>query len=506
MKDKERVITDIWLNYLEESKTNKALTPEEYLKRYPQYQKDLAALLKFTEIGQQVLGQDLTPLVNKMKSGVWAKVQANLDKTRQEKSLIAAFFKRAVELYHEGRFSKTLDMCDEVLRRDRDHPSALRLKASILLYEKNEADKALKLLERLTQLTPQDGFAWLGKAEVYLAQKRLNLAFEALQKAQHYLSLPQWLIFSADLYNNLGEGFIAQGNLPLAEKSFLEAIKINQQRNRTEALELNYAELGSVYERQANRVAYVDVLRKLLELHQKMNKRAALADDYFTLGQLHHAREPKAAAENFRQALQLYKELNQVKDIGWCYRILGDLALKEGSLESGRNHLMEADKIAQSLSDKELAVITHLELAKIDEITSNLISAVNRRKQVLKWTKAGVKIRNKDLFTINYLALAQFYGSHGQKALARKMINEANKGLGKMPEKSKEKDMVKIEMPASLYHETLRETIRKERGSREDKPTALRLREELLQQLRETSQAEPATKPAELEETKDTGK
>lgn len=235
MKDREKQITEIWLKYLEESRTNPSLTPEDYVKRYPEYARDLASLLTFTKIGQEVLKTDLTPLVNKMKDSVWSKVQRKLAENRPH-----FLDQKGWDSLSKGDFNSAEQAFKELLEY---HQRLGNWQPLILVYH------TLGMLSST-------------RRDLEGARGYYHLALDLCR--QHNL-----VDLSAFCYQALGNLAFQRGSLDSARTYFTEAEKIVQLFADKETYIVNQIALADIEQICGNRVRAIMRRKKVAGLEKK---------------------------------------------------------------------------------------------------------------------------------------------------------------------------------------------------------------------------------------------
>lgn len=85
------------------------------------------------------------------------------------------------ELFIEHKYNETIEVCDEILKRDLNNQRALGYKARSL-YLLDECEEALKLLDNALTLYPDNPYYFDIKAEVLMAKEEYGKAIECYEK------------------------------------------------------------------------------------------------------------------------------------------------------------------------------------------------------------------------------------------------------------------------------------------------------------------------------------
>lgn len=230
-------------------------------------------------------------------------------------------FQRAVECYQKGELQKSVNLCQQILKKTPNNLEALNL-LSVLAIQAQHFGQAQTILQQMLRIKPEArSYSNLGyvleqtnqfeqAAAMYqnalkLDAKNVQLYtnfINALAKSGHYTEVIQVakkalnLKPSAKLYNELGIAYNQLKQNDKAEQAFRSAIKLNPKNAEY------YAELGLVFSYYKTAEAYQEAERLYkysIEL-QPHNP-----DAYYYLGVNYlFQRQFTKAEQHFRQALE----------------------------------------------------------------------------------------------------------------------------------------------------------------------------------------------------------
>ena len=334
MQDRELEITELWLKYLEESGSDKTLRPEVYLKRYPQYEKELRALLNFTEVGQIIVGQDLSKLTGPMKETIWQKAQEKLAREAEpekQKALARECLAGASETFAKGDYPATRELLDKAIaihRRFAESGPAGRPDPTLLSWLGFEYSIMgfMAQAEAADEKTPEK------------ADKTLDEALEYYRKAgSYYQEISEKKGVIACLINS-AMVFWQKHDFVKARPIYKKVIKLSEEANDDEALATASLNLGVIQLIEGNYRASHLFSQRALEVSRKINNREIMAMAYNNLGEM------AAVAGGHKHAMEYYHKSLEVSRETKDYRMIAQTAGALGSLYANHLHWEEASQ------------------------------------------------------------------------------------------------------------------------------------------------------------------
>lgn len=159
------------------------------------------------------------------------------------------------------------------------------------------------------------------------------------------------------LLNNLGEAELSQGNLAAAEERLGDACAIADSMNDRRVLFDAIRNLGVLQSRKGNPRLAMDHAEEALELAQTLRSRSMEGVAWRTVGELHGQTivddsedgSSTAAEDAFRTAIDLFKAIEDERELGRTYHSYGTYLIEHGRLMQGKHHLELAREIFQRL-------------------------------------------------------------------------------------------------------------------------------------------------------------
>ncbi len=170
----------------------------------------------------------------------------------------------------------------------------------------------------------------------------------------------------AMLLNNLGEAELSQGHLEAAEERLGEACSIAESMNDRRVLFDSIRNLGVLQSRKGNQRLALDHADEALELARSLRSRAMEGVALRTIGELHGQTmyddsgedTGKLAEDAFRRAIDLFKALEDERELGRTFHSFGTYLIEQRLLVQGKQHLELAREIFQRLEMRRILAQT----------------------------------------------------------------------------------------------------------------------------------------------------
>lgn len=125
----------------------------------------------------------------------------------------------ALLAYQQGNFDKAIDIFEQIIINQPDHPLALHA-LGFLAFEQNDLDNAMVYLQRAVAADPQSAECQCHLANVYAALKNFSLA------EQHYQQAIRLQPDYAEAYHNLGALYYKTGRRDEALRFYAKAVEL----------------------------------------------------------------------------------------------------------------------------------------------------------------------------------------------------------------------------------------------------------------------------------------
>ena len=298
MKDRESEITELWLKYLEESKTNKALTPVEYLKRYPEYQEELKPLLNLTEAGQIIVQQDVSKLTERMKEDIWQKVQ---------KKQAQDYLDQASETFAKNNFVSTRELLDK----------------SVAIHQKSGNNLWL-------------GFEYSIIGFMAHLEDKFSEAIECYKKSSQYYQKAGEIKGQASSLAYLALVYFENEDYDKAWQFFEKAVDLSTKINYLEGMTGSASYLGIIELSRGNHRQSFSWHQKALVSAERLGNKGEMSAAY------HNMAEAAQSGRGHKTAIELYHKALAISRAEKNYELIANGAGSLGALYASHNKWDEA--------------------------------------------------------------------------------------------------------------------------------------------------------------------
>ncbi len=178
-------------------------------------------------------------------------------------------------------------------------------------------------------------------------------------------------------HNSIGNLYLTLRQPDLAEKEFLESIKIEESIGNNLGLAINYQNLGGIYEEQENLEKALIHYRKSLEYNEKISSdigrmicKNSIAQIYLKQG------KAKQAYEMISETMPVLNEIGDLYYLGLAKLNLGWSLLEMGQLSESEPLLREALRVGKERKIQYMIAESYNLLAELNEKLGNFKEAL----------------------------------------------------------------------------------------------------------------------------------
>ncbi len=234
------------------------------------------------------------------------------------------------------------------------------------------------------------------KADILLMMGRYLIASKpdsALPVLQQGLALSKKLSYLAGEANGLnltGLVFSVKGNYPKALSLYLEALKINEQRNDRLGMAKNLGNISSVFADQADYRQCINYLLRAKALLESIHAEEVLATAITNLGvNYFNFNMPDSAKIYTNQAYHLSIRLNDTYHIATSSDMLGSIFYKMNRPDSAMMYKQKAAKCYREVNEDDMRAGTLLGIAEIFKDTKQADSSLYYARQAFSIASKG---------------------------------------------------------------------------------------------------------------------
>jgi tetratricopeptide (TPR) repeat protein len=222
--------------------------------------------------------------------------------------------------------------------------------------------------------------------------------------------------------NGLGNTFI---NIPEREEEalqyFLQALRAEEQQQNNRGIAINYLSIADYFTQDKEYDTARVYLEKLLKLNQEMGDSFGLGMTYEFYGRNYYqeGHDLEEAKAFYIKALMIFQKINNRSKQADVYYALGDLFLKEGSLDVAKDQYQKSLELAKELNHKQLIKDNAGQLAQLYEETLNPTKALDYYK-IAQIYKDSINLVEQETKIAGIKLSYDFEKKEGEIALLKK--------------------------------------------------------------------------------------
>ncbi|MFW9867882.1 MAG: tetratricopeptide repeat protein [Candidatus Thorarchaeota archaeon] len=255
-----------------------------------------------------------------------------------------------------------------------------------IIFMLKDYDRIKRILERNIEFFKQneDAFGIIttlikyGKFYYFIGEE-YDVAFEEFQKAlglidriKDSLSVYLKAKFEWEIFLYLGRIFVIWEDFTHAESLLLQSLEavrifeIGEGINEGEILET----LANFYAKMGDGDKSIDYYKLSYEIYYKFGDRVKCAEIKFTLGtlSLKYEIEKSNAIKNFEEALEIYEDLNYMKECAEIFYKLGDIYIEKALPEVALENLRRAREYYKELQDTYNAHLINEKIKSLNNV------------------------------------------------------------------------------------------------------------------------------------------
>jgi len=224
--------------------------------------------------------------------------------------------------------------------------------------KRDEYKKAYAYLMQAKPLLPKNDYSYVKFNFLYhFAHVEFNrgnylAAIAHLKSVLSIKEIEQYQDVKADMTVLAGNIYVAQGELDLALKSYLEAVKVFDRMKLKKDLVNVYLDIAWLYFKQPNNQEITHFTNMAMSIAKEIKNEEGIARAHSTLGHLFSAQQKYTAAiREHEQALTIVKRLNVRKNISDTYYNLSSLYEDLGQLDNAIFYAQKSMEMDESIGD-----------------------------------------------------------------------------------------------------------------------------------------------------------
>lgn len=270
-------------------------------------------------------------------------------------------FRRTHYLFLKGENQKAIEICSEIIERDKDFIGAYKQMGDV--YDRlADRQMALKYYFEYAMLSEKKedrnnlACAYIRIAWTYHMQGDYPKAFEYYEKGISLSRDNQDKLNEADGLSRLAVWHMEKEDYETALELLIKSSQINKERAREPKhrynLACDYFNIGLLFINKDDFKAARKFYNLSAEIFSKMKNKSDISDYYCNLGEIYSLeKEYHKALEYYFKSLKIDTELERRWDIGVNYNIIGELYLEIGELAKAEDFFHKALLMRQQIKD-----------------------------------------------------------------------------------------------------------------------------------------------------------
>ncbi|MFH1920287.1 MAG: tetratricopeptide repeat protein [Planctomycetota bacterium] len=221
----------------------------------------------------------------------------------------------------------------------------------------------------------------------------------------------------------LGFLYSFTGDLERAEAMLRKSLEIDEKLGHVEGIANDYGTLGVICRDRGDLNRAEEMLRKALAIDEKLGRMEEVANDYGNLGITYRRRgDLDRAEEMLRKALAIHEKLGSTEGLAAGYTNLGIICITRGDLDRGEEMLLKAIEIHEKLGRMEGVATGYTNLGIACMTRGDLDRG---EKMSLKALDIHEKLGRMEGVAADYSNLGLIYRGRGDLQRAEEMLRKS---------------------------------------------------------------------------------
>jgi len=270
-------------------------------------------------------------------------------------------FKNTAALFANGKNGKVIEICSEIIDRDKGYINAYRQLGDT--YDRlADRNSALKYYFEYAMLSEKKNDkkhlanAYLKIAWTYHMQGDYPKAFEFYEKGIALSRDNNDKLNEAEGLSRLAVWYMEKENYEKALELLIKSSQINKEKARNPEhrynLACDYFNIGLLFAEKGDYKAAREFYDASAEIFSRMKSKSDISDYYCNMGEIYSLeKEYLKALEYYHKSLKIDTQLERRWDIGVNYNIIGELYLEIGELAKAEDYFHKALLMRQQIED-----------------------------------------------------------------------------------------------------------------------------------------------------------
>ncbi len=283
--------------------------------------------------------------------------------------------------------------------------------------------QALRSWAQKSQYPLGEGVAALGEAVRWRSQGQYDLALSQAQTALRIFQEKQRSDYEGKTYNLIGSIHQDQGRYAEALEAYQKALTIFERIGNQEGMASSYNDIGSTHYAQGRYVEALEAFHKALTIYERTGNQQGIAGCYNNIGTIHLTQGRYAEAlESYQKSLAIKERIGEQRGIANSYNNIGIIHAKQGRYAEALEAYQKALAIYERINNPWGIAPCYNNIGLIHADQGRYTEALEAYQRALAIYKS---IGNQEGVAASYNNIGSIYAKQGRYAEALEAYQKA---------------------------------------------------------------------------------
>jgi tetratricopeptide (TPR) repeat protein len=244
--------------------------------------------------------------------------------------------------------------------------------------------QALRSWAQKSQYLLGEGVATLGEAVGWRSQGQYDSALSRAQTALKIFQEKERSDYEGKTYHLIGLIHYAQGRYEEALEAFQKALTIRERIGDQQGVATSYNNIGIIHETQGRYAEALESYQKALTIFERIGKQQGIATSYNNIGIIHKTQGRYAEAlESYQKALTIFEHIGEQQGIAECYNNIGAIHADQGRYAEALESYRKALAIYERIGDQQGIASCYNNMGVIHEAQGRYAEALESYQKAL---------------------------------------------------------------------------------------------------------------------------
>jgi tetratricopeptide (TPR) repeat protein/serine phosphatase RsbU (regulator of sigma subunit) len=244
--------------------------------------------------------------------------------------------------------------------------------------------QALRSWAQKSQYPLGEGVAALGEAVGWRSQGQYDSALSRAQVALRIFQEKERSDYEGKTYHLIGSIHQDQGLYAEALEAYQKALAIHERIGNQQRIANCHNNIGNIHTNQGRYAEALESYRKALAIYERIGDQQGIADCYNNIGVIHHNQGRYAEAlESYQKALAIHERIGNQQGIAACHHNIGTIHANQGRYAEALEALQKALTIYERIGDQQGIANCHNNIGNIHENQGRYAEALESHQKAL---------------------------------------------------------------------------------------------------------------------------